>query len=134
MRLSLRMYFADLIKKGKFQPAVKQISGDHGWAVRVRLHNNRPVIHFMNTALTAIPHPEIKDNSGTPILKDIQSKVENNLLSFEIDTRKIPLEQLAIMSPEIGEEKRKGEVKVKSKKLSVLNVNLDKIKVYAVVS
>jgi hypothetical protein len=38
------------------------------------------------------------------------------------------------MSPEIGGDKREGKVEVRSKKLSVLDVNLDKIKVYAVVS
>jgi hypothetical protein len=121
-----------LIQKGKFQPVLKQVSGDKGWVARIRIHEGKPVIHFMNTALIAIPHPKIKDVPGIPILNDIDSSVKNNKLSYEINTKAVPLPQLVVMSPEIGTEKRAVEIKATRKGTSIVDVNLEGMKVYAI--
>jgi hypothetical protein len=122
-----------LIQKGKFHPALKQISGDKRWAARIRIHEGKPVIHFMNTALTAVPHPTIKDNSRIAILKDIESKITDNKLSYEIDTKRIALSQLSLMSPEIGGETREVSIHSAKQGTSTINVNLEGVKIYAVV-
>jgi len=121
-----------LIQKGIFQPVLKQVSGDSGWAARIRFHEDKPVIHFMNTAMTAIPHPTIKDVPGIPILKDIDSKIEDNNLTYEINTRKIMLSQLSILSPELNGEIHNADVRSMKNGYSTVNVNLSGIKVYAV--
>jgi hypothetical protein len=121
-----------LIQKKMFRPVLKQLTGDTRWAARIRLHEAKPVIHFMNTALVAVPHPTLKDIPGIAILKDIESKIEDNNLTYEINTKKISLSQLLIMSPELGEEKRDVDMHEVKNGLSTINVNLKGVKVYAV--
>jgi hypothetical protein len=122
-----------LIQKGLFQPAVKQLSGDKGWAVRIRFYKDQPVIHFMNTALIAVPHPILKDVPGIPILKDIESKIEDNNLTYEINTGKISLSKLSVMSPELGIETREVDIHETKHGYSTVNINLGGVKIYAVV-
>jgi hypothetical protein len=122
-----------LIQKGAFHPVLKQLSGDSGWVARIRFYGNKPAIHFMNTALIAVPHPSIKDVAGTPILKEIESKIEDNNLSYEINTNKIPLSELSLMSPELGDETRNVDIRTLKKGYSMINVNLERVKIYAVV-
>ena len=122
-----------MIQNGTFHPIFKQLSGDRRWAVRVRIHGGKPVIHFMNTALLAVPHPFLKDVPGIPILKDIESKIENNNLTYEINTKKLPLPQLSLMSPELGTEIRNVDIREAKHGKSNLNVNLKDVKIYAVV-
>lgn len=121
-----------LIAEGKFKPVLKQVSGDKGWVARIRIHKNKPVIHFMNTALIGVPHPSIKDNSGIHILTDIGSKVENNDLKYEINSDKVQLSQLKVLSPELKEEKRPVTIRRSRKGYSTLQVNLENVKVYAI--
>lgn len=120
------------ISEGKFKPALKQINGDKGWAARVRFYGNEPVIHFMNTEITAVPHPDIKDHTGNFVLKDIDSKIENNHLVYEINTRLIPLKKLAVLSPELGAEQRTTDLRQKANGYSVMELDLSGIKAYAV--
>ena len=122
----------NLIQKGTFHPVIRQMSGGAGWAARIRLHGNKTVIHFMNTALKAIPHPTLKDVPGVPILKDIESKIVDNNLSYEINTQKVTLSQLAILSPELGEETKTAEIRNVKHGYTTLNVDLTGIKIYAV--
>lgn len=121
-----------LISEGKFKPVIRQVAGDKGWVARIRVHKDKAVIHFMNTALIGVPHPTIKDNSGVYILKDIGSKVENNDLKFEINTGKVELSKLKVISPELGESERPVIIERGKKGYSTLHVNLDTVKVYAV--
>jgi hypothetical protein len=120
-----------LIQKGSFRPVLNQVSGDKRWAVRIRIHQGRPVFHFMNTALTAVAHPTLKDVPGVPILMDMESKITDNNLTFEVDTHRLKLSQLFLMSPELGEAKvvsiQEGE-----RGVSIINANLKGIKTYAV--
>ena len=122
-----------LILKGKFHPVLTQISGDKRWAARIRFYDDEPVIHFMNTALVAVPHPDIKDIGGIPILKDIESPIENNNLVYRINIKKITAAQLSLISPELGEETRNVDIRYVKKGLSEININLDGVKVYATV-
>lgn len=122
-----------LMAEGKFKPVLRQVAGDTRWAARIRVHKkDSPVIHFMNTALSAVPHPEIKDNSGTPIIKDIQSVIKDNVLQYEVNTDRIPVSELFIMSPELGEKQRRVEVRNTNKGYYTIHVDLDGLKVYAV--
>ena len=123
----------NLIRKGRFYPVLKQISGDKRWAARIRFYGDEPVIHFMNTALVAVPHPYIKDIGGIPILKDIESSIENNNLVYRININKITAAQLSVISPELGEEKRNVDIRYVKKGFSEININLDGVKIYATV-
>ena len=121
-----------LIADGKFKSVLRQVGGDKGWVARIRFHKDKPVIHFMNTALIGVPHPTIKDNAGVYILKDIKSKVENNDLKFEINSDKVELADLAVLSPELGTDKRPVDIQRGRRGYSTLSVNLNNIDVYAV--
>jgi len=121
-----------LIKKGEFTPALQQTGGDKGWAVRCRDHKGKTVLHFMSTAMEPVPHATIRDMSNTPILLDINSNIKNNALVFEVDTRKIPLSSLNILSPELKDRKIPVEIIRKSKNSATLKVDLTGVKVYAV--
>jgi hypothetical protein len=121
-----------LIASGKFQPLIKQTKGDKRWAVRIRLYNGKPVLHFMNTALKPIPHPTIKDISGIPVLKALDSIITDNELEYEINTSNINLGVLSVISPETGDAKKQIEIIKGTKGYSTVKVNLEGIKVYAV--
>ncbi|HUX96904.1 MAG TPA: hypothetical protein VMV47_14310 [Bacteroidales bacterium] len=121
-----------LIKKGIFKPAIRQVAGDKGWAVRVLMNENKPVLHFLNSAMVPVPHPSIKDNGGTPILKDIDSAIKNNLITYEVNTNRIPLSSLSLLSPELADHSGKIEIMASGKGYSIVKVNLEGVKVYAV--
>jgi hypothetical protein len=121
-----------LIAANKFKPVFKQIKGDTRWVARIRLYNDKPVLHFMNTTLTAIPHPTLKDLSGIPILIGLDSAITDNDLLYEINTSQFSLPGLSVMSPELDEVKRPVLITKKGKDAVTLQVNLDGVKVYAV--
>jgi hypothetical protein len=121
-----------LIVEKRFKPIVKQVAGGSGWVTRVRHYGDKPVIHLMNTAITAIPHPLLKDGQGNAVLNDMTSKVTDNNLRFEIDTKRLSLNGLTVQTPELGEEKRQATVQQKNGS-SILGVDLSNINVYAVI-
>lgn len=120
-----------LITEKKIKPVIKQVAGGAGWVVKARFYNGKPVLHFMNTEITAIPHPTLKDITGNAVLKDMVSKITDNNLKYEIDTRRLPLTDVAIISPELKDEHRKAQLQLKSR-IALLNVDLKGINVYAV--
>ncbi|MDN3656844.1 hypothetical protein QWZ08_14450 [Ferruginibacter paludis] len=122
-----------LIAAGKFKPVIKQIKGDKRWVVRMRLYNGKPVLHCMNTALTAIPHPTLKDLSAIPILIGLDSVVTDNVLGYEINTAVLSFNGLLVMSPELNGLKRSVSIVGKGNGFATLRINLDGVKVYAVV-
>ena len=87
----------------------------------------------MNTAMVAVPHPVIKDTGGTPVIKDIESAIVNNHLSYKMDTSKIPVSELSVLSPELGEEIRNAQITYRKKGFAEININPDGVKVYATV-
>lgn len=121
-----------LITSGKFHPLIKQIKGDNRWAVRIRLYNGKPVLHFMNTALKPIPHPTIKDISGIPVLKALDSNITDNELEYEIDNAALPFSDLSVMSLELNDVKRPVSIIRKGTTPVVVKFNLEGVKVYAV--
>ena len=120
----------ELIVAGTFKPVIRQLKGDNRWAVRIRLYNGKAAIHFMNGGLLPVPD-EVKDLSGVPLIKDIDSLIKDNGLSYEISTD-IRLSQLSLMSPELGEAKRVATICATGKERTVVNINLEGIKIYAV--
>lgn len=121
-----------LITEGRFKPVLTQLSGDPGWAARIRFYDNKPVIHFMNTALIAIPHPTVKTASGAAVLEDINSKISNNDLLYKINADKVHFSKLTMRSPELHEQERNVEVNTTGSGFASMKVNLDGVKVYAV--
>lgn len=121
-----------LMASGKFHPILQQVKGDAGWVARIRLYNGKPVIHFMNTALQAIPHATVKDLSGIPVLIDIDSLVKQNQLTYKINTGRVNVAGLKIMSPELKELTRTVTAAATGKSHSTIDINLEGIKMYAV--
>ncbi|HEX5552791.1 MAG TPA: hypothetical protein VFX43_06040 [Chitinophagaceae bacterium] len=121
-----------LIADNKFRPVLTQLAVDRRWAARIRFYKDKPVIHFMNTALIAIPHPTLKDISGTPVLKDIKSKISDNHLSYRINTEKIPIDHLSAMTPELGDQKINVIIDKTDKKITNIKINLSGVKIYAI--
>ncbi|GAB3916709.1 twin-arginine translocation signal domain-containing protein [Mucilaginibacter boryungensis] len=121
-----------LISSGKFKPVLKQVKGDNRWVARIRIYNDGPAIHLMNTALTPIAHPVLKDNSGTAVLKDIASKITDNELTFEVDTTRISLPKLSVMSPELGQAQRRVHMAGHQNSYDTVTIDLADVKLYAV--
>jgi len=120
-----------LISAGKFRPLIKQVKGDTRWVARVRLHGDRPVIHFMNTGLVAAPDV-IKDLSGVPLIKDIDSDVRDNDCIYELDTARIRLTDLSLLSPELKGEKRPVHLSKAANGRITAQIDLSQVKIYAV--
>lgn len=120
-----------LISAGKFQPVIKQLKGDKRWAARIRFYKGKAVIHFMNTALYPLPD-EVKDLSGIPLIKDIDSLIKDNELVYEINTAKFQFDALVVMSPELNDQQRPVKINTTNKEYTTVMVNLDGVKIYAV--
>ena len=86
----------------------------------------------MNTALIAIPHPTVKTASGVAVLEDIDSKISNSSLVYKINTRKVNFPALSASSPELQEQERKIVVNKSGDDYATFKVDLDGVKVYAV--
>ncbi len=122
----------DLMLSGKFKPMIRQIAGDSGWVARIRMHKNKPVMHFMNTEMEGLPHATLKDVPGVPILAGIHSKIKNNELQYEISAGGPDLSGLKLLSPELGDQQRDMKIERSGNGNTMISINLDKINVYAV--
>ena len=122
----------DLMLAGKFKPMIRQIAGDSGWVARIRMHKNKPVMHFMNTEMEGLPHAALKDVPGVPILAGIHSKIKNNELKYEISAGGPDLSGLKLLSPELGDQRRDIKIERSGNGKTMISINLDKINVYAV--
>lgn len=120
-----------MILVGSFKPVLIQLKGDTRWAARIRMYNGKPAIHFMNGGMLAVPD-EIKDISGIPLIKDIDSLIKDNALTYKINTDKVNLTKLSLMSPELDGVQRPAEISKTNKGFATISVNLDTIKIYAV--
>lgn len=120
-----------LIAAKKFTPIIKQLKGDPRWAARIRLHDGKPVIHFMNTGLMALPD-DIKDLWGTPLMKDIDSLVKDNDCIYEVNSKNLNLNELTLLSPELKDTKRPVQIDRTKKSSATLHIDLDQVKIYAV--
>ena len=116
-----------------FDPIIRQVAGDPRWALRLRKHgDNVHVIHFMNTAMRAIPHATLRDGGNSPILDRIESDITNNKVTYDIAADTVNFENLEVKSPELGDRTNS----VKSERIGPstirLSFDLDAINVYAV--
>jgi hypothetical protein len=121
-----------MMTRGLFKPIIRQISGDPGWTIKIQIIENRPMFHFLNSMMMPVPHPLIRDNGGNPILKDIDSSIRYNIITYEVDTGRIPLTSLSLMSPELADRSEKVEISASGRGYSTIRVNLEGVKVYAV--
>lgn len=121
-----------LIQSKKISPVIRQTSGDGRWAARIRLYDGEFAMHFVNTAMKPIPHQDIKDNGGVPIIQDIDSLITDNTLSYEIKGSALPGEQYVLLSPELKDKNRKVTAGKGKKGYQVLDIDLSGIKVYGV--
>jgi hypothetical protein len=85
----------------------------------------------MNGGLLPVPD-EVKDLSGIPLIKDIDSLIKDNELTYEINAAKVPLSNLIVMSPELDGTQRPAAITKSSKVYATVSVNLEGIKIYAV--
>lgn len=126
-----------LIDAGAFSPRIRQTAGDTGWALRLRVHEQGPVLHLMNRSLEAIPHPQHEDaHNHATVLKDIRSLSTNNRLSYEIDFDGAgcdPWTSTVVRSPELGSEAREVKVERVSATKVKVSINLDGVDLYGVV-
>jgi len=74
----------------------------------------------------------LKDIPGNPILKDIESHIEDNHLVFKVNAGKLKLKDLYAWSPESGDLSRHAGIVATEKGYSTLDINLEGIKIYAV--
>lgn len=121
-----------LIKTNLFLPVIRQLSGDSRWAVRIRFYDGEFTLHFLNRAMKAIPHPDIKDNSGSAILQDIASLITDNKLSYQIKLKSIPNGQLVLVSPETNEKKQVINTRKKDGSYQI-DADLSEMKIYGVI-
>ncbi|MDO6433526.1 hypothetical protein Q4E93_23135 [Flavitalea sp. BT771] len=120
-----------LIAAKKFKPIIKQLKGDPRWTARIRLYDGKPVIHFMNTGLVALPD-ELKDLWGTPLMKDIDSDIKDNDCVYEVNTEHLRLDELTLQSPELKDTKRPVRISKAGNGHVTLHIDLDQVKIYAV--
>jgi hypothetical protein len=120
-----------MIADKKFRPVIRQLKGDPRWALRIRTYAGKSVIHFMSAGLFSIPD-DINDLSGIPLMKDIDSKTTDNDLSYAIDMRQVPMNALVLMSPELGENHRPVKMESGQDGRTILRIDLDTVKIYAV--
>ncbi|MBK5196474.1 MAG: hypothetical protein JJE08_10725, partial [Proteiniphilum sp.] len=123
--------FQQLMQDDGFNPIVRQISGDSGWVIRLRDYNGKKVVHFMNSRLKAIPHPSAQDIGRSPVLDRIESGIEDNLLQFEIETKRFDATKLSLYSPELEDQSREIRFSgVRGK--TIMEVDLSGVRIYAV--
>jgi hypothetical protein len=122
----------DLIAAGKCVPSLVQVSGNAEWAARVRFYPEGPAIHFLQTGLVAVPHPELKDAYGNPILKDFYSLGGSGQLVYTFDAGRLPFGTLYVKSPELGDESRMVHIEQVRKGRATLSIDLSGVHTYAV--
>ena len=122
-----------LITSKQFEPVVQQMSGGKGWVVRIRFHNDLPVIHLMNTALKGIPHPSLMDAWGGKTLQDIDSLVADGKLSFRLKLDIPENIKYEMISPETADQKQLIAIMKEKKGYSIMNVDMSFVKVYGVI-
>mgnify|MGYP001275322730 CR=1 FL=1 len=125
-----------LIQDGKITPRIRQTAGEETWALRLRTHGDRLVLHVLNRALEAIPHETLLGamESGQ-ILKDFKSTATGDPVTCEIDLTGLDCTWHApvLKSPELGQLTR--AVTITNLDNGVLKLSFDpkNIQLYAVI-
>ncbi|MBO9620174.1 MAG: hypothetical protein J7539_14185, partial [Niabella sp.] len=118
------------INEKKFTPVISVVTGDSSWLLRLRTYKGQWVMHLMNTGLTAIPHPYLKE-SGEPVLKDFASSSKAGVVKYRIRLNKLP-SNLTLRSPELGSQ-QKPVLLTKNKDEVILETDLSNLILYAVI-
>jgi hypothetical protein len=95
------------------------------------LFNGKATLHFMNGGLLPVPD-DIKDLSGVPLIKDIDSLITDNQLEYKINTSRFTLPALSVLSAEWGDAQMPAPVHAAGKDHVVISINLHGVKIYAV--
>lgn len=126
-----------LVDKKVIIPRIRQIEGDSTWAVRIRKHGDKTVMHVLNRAIEAIPHPTLTSAVGPmKILKDIKAVHKGDVITYEIDLTDIAEDwnPSSFMSPETGSVKHKVTVEKLSDHKVKVSVNVKDLTLYGIIS
>ena len=125
-----------LIASNIIIPRITQVSGDMRWSARLRLHPHCIVMHLLNRALEAVPHPDLREAlSKLGVLAEVKSMSTDDLLEYIIDfdgTGKL-WEEAYAMSPELGDVKRPVKIENLDGRRAKVSINLSSIKIYGVI-
>ena len=89
---------------------------------------------IVDSAASSNPlHTLISEGRFKPVLKQVKGDAGWAAHKFEINTNRLALPKLSIMSPEFGEEQRPVDIQNTKNGYSTIQVNLDGVKAYAVV-
>ncbi len=123
----------EAVASKQFAPLMRQVSGNPRWAARIRKYEETTVIHLLSTGLVAIPHPTIVESSGTPVLLDFHSDVQDNILEFELEPGSIDAGQWILQSPELGDKARPVAISPGKNDRMRLRFDLSGVETYAVI-
>jgi hypothetical protein len=125
-----------LVTQGKLTPRVRQVSGDGMWALRIKSYQGHVALHLLNRALAAVPHPTYHDaHTKQAILQAIKATNTQHTAEYLINFAELgtPWQTAELLSPETGAEKRSIEVEMAGPTSIRIRVNLEKIRLYALI-
>lgn len=126
-----------LMESNVIRPRIRQLEGDDTWAVKIRKHKGRLVMHILNRAIEGIPHPDLTSPyGGGRILLDIKNTNKQEVLSYAVKTDRMegPWENLYFMSPETGSVKREVAAEQISDDEVKITFSIKDIRLYGIVS
>jgi hypothetical protein len=126
-----------LISENHIVPRIRQTEGDPTWAVRIRKHKDKLVMHVLNRALEAIPHPSLTSSLGPQkILKDFKAVHKNDVITYEVNIDGIVDEwnNLTFMTPETGSVKHEVKTEMISDRLVRVSINVKDLVLYGIIS
>lgn len=125
-----------LKKIGVIRSRITQTAGESTWALRLRKHGDKLVLHVLNRALEAIPYPGLyQAYSNLAILKDFISTADGIACSYIIDTTDLSADfkELLFKSPEIGRVQREVVIEELEDGRIELTFDPEDIKLYGII-
>jgi len=133
---SLDTCINELIQNNIIIPKIRQTDGDRTWAVKIRKHKDKLVMHILNRAIEAIPHPTLTNAIGPgKILYDIAAANQGENVSYIIDISGLSQKptEINFMSPETGSLKRKVSVEKLTENKVKITFSTKGIKLYGII-
>jgi hypothetical protein len=125
-----------LIAAGVVTPRLRVVSGPAGWAIRLRIHEGTPVLHFMNRELAGIEHPTLEGRPPkTKVLHRIEARPAGEPLVIDVDlagTGCAAWREASLGSPELTAPRAVG-LEQRGAGAVRLAVDLGGLRMYAVV-
>ena len=125
-----------LKKTGVIPSRITQTAGESTWALRLRRHGDKLVLHILNRALEAIPYPGLYQAPGPiSILKDFNSTANGTVCSYKMDLRDLPasFKEEVFKSPEINSVARAVVIETFEDGTCELTFDPQEIKLYGIV-